>query len=96
MKKGQIHFHAEDPMGGKFLEWATMFAEHNVTKQEKAPFKIQNGTQVHIHNLKNAIFPDDEEGNFLMRYDDNLEDWFKFVASRANIIPDSTETAAAA
>jgi hypothetical protein len=95
-KKGQIHFTPDDPMGGIFLEWPTIFDKHNVTKQEKSTFKIQDENQVHIHSLVDAFLPNDDKGNFLMRYDDKLEDWFEFVVSRANLLHDSTETTAAA
>jgi hypothetical protein len=76
--KGEIHFIPEQ---AHFMEWPEIFAKHNVTKREPVGFEIQSEDQVHIHNLGRA-FKADNDGNYKVKYDANLKEWFKFVVSR--------------
>jgi hypothetical protein len=76
--KGEIHFLPEQ---AHFMEWPDIFAKHNVTKRERVDFDIQNEEQIHIHNLERAFKPE-KNGNYLMRYDTKLKEWFQFVISR--------------
>jgi hypothetical protein len=85
---GQIHF---DPSVAHFMEWPDLFAPHNVTQQPDTPsrsFLVQEYEQVHIHNLKRAFRPvnDDDKGtkSYRVEYDADLRSWFEFVLQRGS------------
>lgn len=78
---GTIHFH---PKQVHFMEWPEIFVRHNATLRNEENFMIQSYDQVHIHDVKRAFKPVDEEGNYLVEHDANLQQWFDYVISRAS------------
>jgi len=82
-ENGELHLH---PTQARFLEWPEIFAAHDVTRHEHPQsFTVKGHDEVHIHDVKKAFLPADEQGNYLVEYDDKLQQWFDFVIGRANV-----------
>lgn len=82
-ENGELHLH---PTEARFLEWPEIFEAHNVTRHEHPQsFMVKDHEEVHIHDVRKAFLPADKQGNFLVEYDDKLQQWFDFVIGRANV-----------
>lgn len=75
---GTIHFH---PEFAHVKEWPMIFDKHNVTKRGPDHFFVKSETELHVHNLQKAV-RSTRGGQWYVRYDDRLTDWFQFVAGR--------------
>ena len=66
---GQIHFHTDV---AHIKEWRETFTPINETVREKRSYEVPPSEQ--------KEFAINENGMYTVHYDENLQDWFDFVA----------------
>lgn len=80
-QNGTVHF---DPqIAAHMMEWPHIFDEHNVTLRPPKNFKVRSDDEIHVHDLTKA-FNADSNGEYLVQYDDHLEEWFHYMIGRAS------------
>jgi hypothetical protein len=77
-RKGSIHF---PPDKAHMKEWRDISPKDNVTIRPGKSFTVKSHKEVEVIDLEHSV-EKSAEGRWTMYYDDQLQAWFDFVASR--------------
>jgi len=87
-EEGMLAVH---PYEARFAEFIDLFSLHNVTQHaDRKNFVIQYEHEVHIHEMTRAFKPMDDQGHYLIEYDNWTKTWFDYVIGRASTPKETT------